>query len=166
MTGRAPSAFAEVQVGSFSRTTQTMPETTSPIWDRQVHQNSTNSIVNPCCSRWRSLFSSLFRPLIVRLDHHTRTAPHFPKRVAPVTPSFDQVFFRQMRIQAPDSTTMAVMLYDRSGSASAPMGTARIPVGGNLGEGLMTLKVVGADGEFASKLCLTWRHVPASSYCK
>ena len=71
-----------------------------------------------------------------------------------------------MRIQAPDSATMAVMLYDRSGPASVPIGTARIPVGGNLGEGLMTLKVMGTDGEFASKLRLIRRHVSANSYSK
>ncbi len=41
---------------------------------------------------------------------------------------------------------MTVTLYDKSGSAPVAMGAATIPVGGNLGEGLLTLKVIGEDG--------------------
>lgn len=53
-----------------------------------------------------------------------------------------------MSIQTPGSSTMTVTLFDKSGgSPSAPMGFATIPVGGNLGEALLTLKVIGPDGE-------------------
>jgi len=36
VTGRAPSTYAQVQIGNAVRKTETVPESASPIWDRQV----------------------------------------------------------------------------------------------------------------------------------
>jgi hypothetical protein len=119
ITGRPPSTAVQVAVGSASHQTETVPESASPIWDRQVELRR-----QQCPHQRLLIFCSRTRAFVVLIRNS----------------------FEQIRIAGPDSTTMTVTLYDKSGSAPAPMGAATIPVGGNLGEGLLTLKVIGKDG--------------------
>jgi len=52
----------------------------------------------------------------------------------------------QVRFDGPEAAVMTVTLYDTSGQSPVSLGAATVPIGGDLEEGFVKLKLKGAYG--------------------
>ena len=144
LTGKPPSTFVQIVAGSKTFKTETIAESTSPSFEQKVTipRYSASAYIPPAFA-------------LKQLHRGSIGAEHdgLVKQTKQTEGRQRKANFRStlaesaVQVQRQGLAQMSITVFDvQHGQEPTPVGSASFPVGGDMGEAMLTLKLIGSDG--------------------
>ena len=144
LTGKPPSTFVQIEAGSKTFKTDTVAESTSPSFEHKVTipRYSASAYVPPAFALKQLHRGSIRAEHDGSVKQTKQTEGRQTKADVRSTLAESAV-----QVQRHGLTQMSITVLDaQHGQEPTPVGSASFPVGGDVGEEMLTLKLIGSDG--------------------